>query len=384
MRRAYLIEIKPTTEQITKINQTIGTCRYVYNLYLSKNKEMYEKEGKFITGYDFSKWLNNVHTKEHDQWIKEVSSKAVKQAIMNGEEAFKNFFKGLAKYPRFKKKKNQDVKCYFPKNNKTDWKIERHRIKIPTIGWVRLKEYGYIQKDATVKSGTLSQRAGKYFVSILCEVEEIQARPKLEENGLGIDLGIKEFAVRSDGKIHKNINKTRNVRKLEKKLKREQRSLSRKYENLKKRGEKTVTKRANIDKNILRVQKLHARLSNIRLEYVKSIVDQVVKTKPRYITIEDLNVKGMMKNRHLSKAVAQQCFYTFQTWLLAKCKEYGIELRQVDRFYPSSKSCSCCGQKKVDLKLSDRTYKCDCGNEIDRDLNASINLLQAKEYTILT
>lgn len=384
MRRAYLIEIKPTTEQITKINQTIGTCRYVYNLYLSKNKEMYEKEGKFITGYDFSKWLNNVHTKEHDQWIKEVSSKAVKQAIMNGEKAFKNFFKGLAKYPRFKKKKNQDVKCYFPKNNKTDWKIERHRIKIPTIGWVRLKEYGYIQKDATVKSGTLSQRAGKYFVSILCEVEEIQARPKLEENGLGIDLGIKEFAVRSDGKIHKNINKTRNVRKLEKKLKREQRSLSRKYENLKKRGEKTVTKRANIDKNILRVQKLHARLSNIRLEYVKSIVDQVVKTKPRYITIEDLNVKGMMKNRHLSKAVAQQCFYTFQTWILAKCKEYGIELRQVDRFYPSSKSCSCCGQKKVDLKLSDRTYKCDCGNEIDRDLNASINLLQAKEYTILT
>lgn len=384
MGRAYLIEIKPTTEQITKINQTIGTCRYVYNLYLSKNKEMYEKEGKFITGYDFSKWLNNVHTKEHDQWIKEVSSKAVKQAIMNGEKAFKNFFKGLAKYPRFKKKKNQDVKCYFPKNNKTDWKIERHRIKIPTIGWVRLKEYGYIQKDATVKSGTISQRAGKYFVSILCEVEEIQARPKLEENGLGIDLGIKEFAVRSDGKIHKNINKTRNVRKLEKKLKREQRSLSRKYENLKKRGEKTVTKRANIDKNILRVQKLHARLSNIRLEYVKSIVDQVVKTKPRYITIEDLNVKGMMKNRHLSKAVAQQCFYTFQTWILAKCKEYGIELRQVDRFYPSSKSCSCCGQKKVDLKLSDRTYKCDCGNEIDRDLNASINLLQAKEYTILT
>lgn len=384
MGRAYLIEIKPTTEQITKINQTIGTCRYVYNLYLSKNKEMYEKEGKFITGYDFSKWLNNVHTKEHDQWIKEVSSKAVKQAIMNGEKAFKNFFKGLAKYPRFKKKKNQDVKCYFPKNNKTDWKIERHRIKIPTIGWVRLKEYGYIQKDATVKSGTISQRAGKYFVSILCEVEEIQARPKLEESGLGIDLGIKEFAVRSDGKIHKNINKTRNVRKLEKKLKREQRSLSRKYENLKKRGEKTVTKRANIDKNILRVQKLHARLSNIRLEYVKSIVDQVVKTKPRYITIEDLNVKGMMKNRHLSKAVAQQCFYTFQTWLLAKCKEYGIELRQVDRFYPSSKLCSCCGQKKVDLKLSDRTYKCDCGNEIDRDLNASINLLQAKEYTILT
>lgn len=384
MKRAYLIEIKPTTEQITKINKTIGTCRYVYNLYISKNKEMYEKEGKFLTGCDFSKWLNNVYTKEHDKWIKEVSSKAVKQAIMNGDKAFKRFFKGLSRFPRFKKKKNQDVKCYFPKNNKTDWKIERHRVKIPTIGWVRLKEYGYIKKDAKVKSGTISKRAGKYFVSILCEVEEIRARPKLEGNGLGIDLGIKEFAVCSNGKIYRNINKTRNVRKLEKKLKREQRSLSRKYENLKKRGENSVAKRANIDKNILRVQKLHARLSNIRLEYVKSVVNQVVKTKPRYITIEDLNVKGMMKNRHLSKAVAQQCFYTFKTWLLAKCKEYGIELRQVDRFYPSSKLCSCCGQKKADLKLSDRTYKCDCGNEIDRDLNASINLLQAKEYTILT
>lgn len=384
MKRAYLIEIKPTTEQITKINKTIGTCRYVYNLYISKNKEMYEKEGEFLTGYDFSKWLNNVYTKEHDQWIKEVSSKAVKQAIMNGEKAFKQFFKGLSRFPRFKKKKNQDVKCYFPKNNKTDWKIERHRVKIPTIGWVRLKEYGYIKKDVTVKSGTISKRAGKYFVSILCEVEEIRERPKLTENGLGIDLGIKEFAVCSNGKFYKNINKTRNVRKLEKKLKREQRSLSRKYENLKKRGEKSVTKRSNIDKNILRVQKLHARLSNIRLEYVKSVVNQVVKTKPRYITIEDLNVKGMMKNRHLSKAVAQQCFYTFKTWLLTKCKEYGIELRQVDRFYPSSKLCSCCGQKKVDLKLSDRTYKCDCGNEMDRDLNASINLLQAKEYTTLT
>ena len=384
MKRAYLIEIKPTTEQISKINKTIGTCRYVYNLYISKNKEMYEKEGKFLSGYDFSKWLNNVHTKEHDQWIKEVSSKAVKQAIMNGDKAFKRFFKGLSKFPRFKKKKKQDVKCYFPKNNKTDWKIERHRVKIPTIGWVKLKEYGYIKKDAKVKSGTISKRAGRYFVSILCEVEEIRARLKLEGNGLGIDLGIKEFAVCSNGKIYKNINKTRNVRKLEKKLKREQRSLSRKYENLKKRGEKSATKRANIDKNILRVQKLHARLSNIRLEYVKSVVNQVVKTKPRYITIEDLNVKGMMKNRHLSKAVAQQCFYTFKTWLLAKCKEYGIELRQVDRFYPSSKLCSCCGQKKVDLKLSDRTYKCDCGNKMDRDLNASINLLQAKEYTILT
>ncbi|MGE6362806.1 RNA-guided endonuclease InsQ/TnpB family protein [Bacillus paramycoides] len=385
MKRAYLIEIHPTKEQITQINQTIGVCRYVYNLYISKNKELYEAEGKFLGGYDFSKWLNNVYTKECDQWIKEVSSKAVKQAIMNGDKAFKRFFKGLSKFPRYKKKKKQDVKCYFPKNNKTDWTVERHRVKIPTIGWVRLKEYGYIPKNATVKSGTVYQRAGSYFVSVLCEIEEVRVKTIPNKIGLGIDLGVKDFAVRSDGKTHKNINKTVKVKKIEKRLKREQRSLSRKYENIKKRGGKSATnKRANINKNILRVQKLHARLANIRLAYVKSVVNAVVKTKPTFITVEDLNVKGMMKNKHLSKAVAQQCFYTFKIWLEAKCKEYGIELRQVDKFYPSSKLCSCCSQKKADLKLSDRVYECECGNVIDRDLNASINLLQAKEYTILT
>ncbi|WP_162789091.1 RNA-guided endonuclease TnpB family protein, partial [Bacillus sp. K6W] len=231
------------------------------------------------------------------------SSKAVKQAIMNGDKAFKRFFKGLSKFPRYKKKKKQDVKCYFPKNNKTDWIVERHRVKVPTIGWIRLKEYGYISKNTTVKSGTVYQRAGRYYVSILCEVKEVKPNATLNTVGLGIDLGIKDFAVRSDGKTHKNINKTVQVKKIEKRLKREQRSLSRKFENIRKRGEQPVTnKRANINKNILRVQQLHARLANIRLAYVKSIVNDVVKTKPTFIVVEDLNVKGMMKNKHLSKA----------------------------------------------------------------------------------
>ena len=279
MRRAYLIEMKPTNEQITKINQMIGVCRYVYNLYLSKNKEMYESEGKFLSGYDFSKWLNNVYTKECDQWIKEVSSKAVKQAIMNGDKAFKRFFKGLSGFPRYKKKKNQDVKCYFPKNNKTDWTIERHRVKIPTIGWMRVKEYGYIPKKGIVKSGTIFTRAGRYFASVLCELEERATKPTLNQTGLGIDLGVKDFAIRSDRIVHENINKTIKVKKIEKRLKRVQRSLSRKFENTKKRGEQSViNKRANIDKNILRVQKLHARLANIRLEYVKSIVKNYIVT----------------------------------------------------------------------------------------------------------
>lgn len=385
MKKAFFIEIHPTDHQKQKIHQTIGCCRYVYNLYLAKVKEWYEGNGQFLSGFDFSKWLNNVHTKETDFWIKEVSSKAVKQAIMNGEKAFKNFFQGLAKYPQFKKKKNQDVKCYFPKNNATDWTIERHRIKIPTLGWMRLKEYGYLPKHVVMRSGTVSCRAGRYYVSVLCEVETKQQKPTLNEKGKGVDLGLTSFAVLDDGTTYKNINKTVVIKKLEKKLRRAQRSLSRKYENLKKRGEKTATKRANINKNIDLVQKLHQRLAAIRAEYVKSVVCDLVKNKPSYITIEDLNIKGMMKNRHVSKAVANQCFGLFSIWLLAKCNEHGIELRQVDRFYPSSKKCSCCGHVKRKLKLSERTYCCEqCHIEIDRDQNASINLVQATDYTVLT
>lgn len=386
MKKAYFVEIKPTTEQAIKINKTIGVCRYVYNFYISKNKEIYEQEKRFMSGYEFDKWLNNVHTKQQDQWIKDVSTKAVKQSIMNAEKAFKNFFQGKAGFPRYKRKKDQDVKCYFPKNNKTDWTVERHRIKIPTLGWVRLKEYGYIPKHAVVRSGTVSKKAGRYFISVLCEVEDVKPNVPLQSTGIGIDLGIKAFAVLSDGRVFQNINYTQKVRKLKKKLKREQRSLSRKYENLKKRGEEPAAKRgANIDKNIFRVQKLHARLANIRLEYVKFVANEVAKTKPRYVVIEDLNVKGMMKNRHLARSIAEQCFYTFQTWLIHKCKKYGIEVRQVSRFYPSSKMCSRCGHMKKDLKLSDRVYVCDgCGHTMDRDLNAATSLLRATDYIVLT
>lgn len=386
MKKAYFVEIKPTTEQAIKINKTIGVCRYVYNFYISKNKEIYEQEKRFMSGYEFDKWLNNVHTKQQDQWIKDVSTKAVKQSIMNAEKAFQRFFQGKSGFPRYKRKKDQDVKCYFPKNNKTDWTVERHRIKIPTLGWVRLKEYGYIPKHAVVRSGTVSKKAGRYFVSVLCEVEDVKPNVPLQSTGIGIDLGIKTFAVCSDGRVFQNINYTQKVRKLKKKLKREQRSLSRKYENLKKRGEEPAAKRgANIDKNIFRVQKLHARLANIRLEYVKFVANEVVRTKPRVVVIEDLNVKGMMKNRHLARSIAEQCFYTFQTWLIHKCKKYGIEVRQVSRFYPSSKMCSRCGHMKKDLKLSDRIYVCDgCGHTMDRDLNAATSLLRATDYIVLT
>ncbi len=386
MKRAYKIEINPTNEQKTKIHQTIGVSRFIYNFYISHNKEVYEKEGKFVSGMDFSKWLNNEYIPNNQEmkWIKNVSSKATKKAIMNAEKAFKNFFKGKSKFPKFKKKKNQNIKAYFPKNNKTDLTIERHRIKIPTIGWVRFKEYGYIPTNSIVKSATVSQKANRYYISILVE-EEYKKVPIPTNEGIGIDLGLKEFAVCSNGKKFKNINKTSTVKKVEKKLKREQRTLSRKYESLKirnkniKEGEAT---RQNIQKQVIKVQKLHQRLVNIRNDYINKTVNEIVKTKPSYIVIEDLNVKGMMKNKHLSKAISNQKFFEFRAKLTTKCKQNNIEIRVVDRFYPSSKTCSSCGEIKKDLKLSDRIYKCRCGLTIDRDLNASINLKNAKKYKI--
>ena len=386
MKRSYKIEINPTQEQKTKIHQTIGVSRFIYNFYIAHNKEIYEKEGKFVSGMDFSKWLNNeyIPNNQDKKWIKEVSSKATKQAIMNGDKAFKDFFKKAKGFPRFKKKKNQDVKAYFPKNNKTDWTLERHRVKIPTLGWVRLKEFGYIPKNSVVKSGTVSQKADRYYVSILVEETYIKISNPNNE-GLGIDLGIKEFAICSNGNKFKNINKTSTVKKIEKKLKREQRKLSRKYESLKIRNKNIKEGRAtrqNIQKQVVKVQRLHQRLANIRTDYINKTVFSIVKQKPSYITIEDLAVSNMMKNKHLSKAISSQKFFEFKTKLMSKCKQNNIELRIVDRFYPSSKTCSNCGKIKKDLKLSDRIYKCDCGFTIDRDLNASINLKNAKEYKI--
>ncbi|WP_341478777.1 transposase [Clostridium perfringens] len=386
MKRAYKMEINPTDEQKSKIHQTIGVSRFIYNFYIAHNKEIYEREGKFVSGMDFSKWLNNeyIPNNQDKKWIKEVSSKATKQAIMNGDKAFKDFFKKAKGFPKFKKKKNQDVKAYFPKNNKTDWTLERHRVKIPTLGWVRLKEFGYIPVNSIVKSGTVSQKADRYYVSILVEETDIKISNTNNE-GLGIDLGIKEFAICSNGNKFKNINKTSTVKKVEKMLKREQRKLSRKYESLKIRNKKEKggnATRQNIQKQVVKVQKLHQRLRNIRTDYINKTVSKIVKQKPSYVTIEDLNVKGMMKNKHLSKAIASQKFFEFKTKLTVKCKENNIELRIVDRFYPSSKTCSQCGKIKKDLKLSNRIYKCNCGLDIDRDLNASINLKNAKEYKI--
>ena len=381
--KSFKTEINPTEEQKARIRGTIGACRYVYNFYLGHNKALHDNGEKFMTGKSFSLWLNNEYIPDNPDktWIREVYSKAVKKSIEDGCAAFTRFFKHQSDFPKFKKKGKSDVKMYFVRNNPKDCQCERHRLKIPTLGWVRIKEKGYIPttKDGyMIRSGTVSVKAGRFYVSVLVEIPDVNIDNNSNE-GIGIDLGLKDFAIVSNGKTYRNINKSAGLKKLEKQLTREQRSLSRKYENLKK-GEST--QRANIQKQKLKVQKLHHKMDNIRTDYINKTIAEIVKTKPSYITIEDLNVKGMMKNRCLSKAVASQKFYEFRKRLKAKCDEKGIELRVADRFYPSSKTCHHCGSIRKNLKLSDRIYRCECGYVADRDLNAALNLKDAKTYKI--
>lgn len=382
----YKTEINPNPSQVIKIKQTIGVCRFIYNFYISENQKAYENGVKFITAFNFSKWMNNEFVPNNPDylWIKDVSSKSVKQSIVYAERAFKKFFKKKAKYPRFKKKNKSNVKMYFTRNNVKDCLCERHRIKIPTLGWIRLKEKAYIptSKDGyVIKSGAISYKAGRYYISCLVDIGN-PPKQSLNSFGLGIDLGLEKFAVVSNGNVYKNINKSKKIIKLEKQLNREQKCLSRKYEQLKnnKKGEST---HKNLDKQKLKVQKIHFKLNNIRTDYINKIINELVKTKPAYIVIEDLNISGMIKNKHLSKSIKDQKFYEFRQKLFNKCSFYGIELRIADRFYPSSKTCHKCGSIKKDLKLSNRVYKCsECGEIIDRDLNASLNLRDTKSYKI--
>lgn len=398
MLKAFKTEIAPTRERKEKIIRSIGIARFLYNQYIAYNKKLYRMyqcglldshQKHFVSANDFDKYVNH-KLKIELPWINECGSKARKKALVNAETAFKKFFDGLAGFPRFKKKSNQDVKLYFPKNNKGDWTIWRHKLMIPTLKQVRLKEFGYLPVGAIVTSGTVSYVAGRFYVSVVVDIDEkskynkdLEASYHTATTGMGIDLGIKKLAIVSNGKTFNNINKSSKVKRLEKRLRREQRCLSRKYESKKKKGGKTVTASANIEKQKLKVQKLHQRIKHIREDYENKVIHEIVKQKPRFITVEDLNVKGMMKNKHLAQAVAAQRFNNLLVKLKRKAEIIGIEFRVVDIFYPSSKTCHCCGHIHKDLKLKDRVYVCPkCGYTEDRDFNASLNLRDAKKYRL--
>ena len=386
MLKSYKTEISLKPKQKEFIIKSIGVNRFLYNLFISTNKENHQKGIPYMDYNQFYKYINNTYIKNNPDktWILEVNSKSRRESLKNADKAYKDFFKGKSKFPKFKKKGKNDPKFYFFKNdNKHIIESNRYRIKIPSLGYVHLKEKGYIPTNDDkhiIKHGSISHKSGRFYISVTVDIKEDPIKKDLNKEGLGIDLGIKTLLTLSNGDIYKNINKDIRIKKIEKKLKKEQRSLSRMLEN-KRKGESAAD--SNIKKQILIIQKIYKRLSDIRTDYENKVIHEIVKTKPSYISLEDLNVKGMMKNRHLSKEVQSCRFNQIKNKLIFKAKEKGIEIRIIDRFYPSSKLCHHCGSVKKDLKLKDRTYKCDCGYIEDRDLNAALNLRDSLNYVLV-
>ena len=320
------------------------------------------------------------------QWLSKISNNVTKQAIKDACNSYKRFFKGLSKYPKFKSKKNskqsfyQDgVKIQFTNTHvKVEGFTMSHRKNKQKLNWIKLREKGRIPTNCKYMNPRITYDGLHWFVSVSIEVEDNINLPQNE--GIGIDLGLKDLAICSDGHTYKNVNKTQKVKKVEKRKRRLQRSISRKY-NMNKRGE-SYKKTSNIIKREKELLKLSKRLTNIRHNHLHQITSGIVKRKPSFICIEDLNVSGMMKNKHLSKAIQQQGFYEFRRQIEYKSNWNNIPVILADRFFPSSKLCSCCGMINKDLKLSDRIYQCDCGNIIDRDYQASLNLKQYGENVL--
>ena len=367
------VRLYPSEIQEKKLWQSVGTARFIYNWTLSKQEENYKNGGKFISDVILRKELTKLKKNELN-WLNEVSNNVAKQAVKDACNAYKRFFNRLSDKPRFKSRKKSKKSFY---NDNIKLKVKENRlVNIEKVGWIKTNEQ--LPIGVKYSNPRISYDNKYWYISVGIEQEQI--KEDLTDVSLGIDLGLKNLAICSDGTVFKNINKSNVVRKIEKRLKRLQRQVSRKYEQNKKGKEYVKTK--NIIKFEKQIQQVHRRLANIRNNYLHKTTTSIVKTKPYRVVIEDLNVKGMMKNKHLSDAIRKQGFYEFKRQLEYKCKFIGIELVVADRFYPSSKTCSQCGKVKKDLKLSDRIYKCDCGFTIDRDLNASINLKNAKEYKI--
>ena len=378
MVKAIKVMLIPNNVQKTKMFQYAGASRFAYNWALAREKENYEKGGRFIPDTELRKEFTRLRNSDEYAWLLNVSNNVTKQAIKDACSAYKNFFKGLQRYPRFKAKKKSMPKFY-QDNIKiqfrdTHVKFEgfsfSRKANKQKLNWVKLAEHGRIPTDAKYRNPRVSFDGLNWWISVCVEFPD--CRDRSNHDGIGIDFGIKDLAICSDGNTYKNINKSQTVKKLEKCKRRLQRSVSRKYEHNKKGG--SYCKTNNIVKKEKLLLKVNHRLANIRKDYLNQTTSEIVNRKPRFICIEDLNVSGMIKNRHLSKAVQNQGFFEFRKQLEYKCNDRGIQLIVADRFYPSSKRCSCCGKIKKDLRLSDRTYKCECGNVIDRDFQASLNL----------
>ena len=376
MYKAIKVMLHPNNKQRTKMFQCFGVSRFSYNWALNRQQENYKDGGKFISAFDLMKELVRLKKTFEYNWLNNYSSDIPAMAITDACTGYKNFFEGRRDFPKFKSKKRSRPSFYIhsAKIKFTDTHVKlmkiagsqrRNRLK---LNWVKLAERGRIPTNCNYSNPRITFDGINFWISVSIEIEDSKEIPV--GKGIGIDLGIKDLAICSDGYIYKNINKTEKVKRLEKKKRRFQRKLSEKYTANKHEKTKNTIK---LEREVL---KLNHRLSNIRHNYIHQVTTEIINRKPIFISLEDLNVSGMMKNRHLARAIQEQSFFLFKITLTYKAALHNIQIVNVPRFYPSSKTCSVCGAVKSNLKLSDRIFICpDCGNKIDRDVNASINIL---------
>ncbi|HCW74672.1 MAG TPA: transposase [Clostridiaceae bacterium] len=375
MIMAKKIRLYPTEIQEKLLFQSAGTARFIYNWTLGRQEENYALGGQFISDNDLRKEITQMKKREEFAWLHEVSNNVAKQAVKDACSAYRRFFQKLADKPRFKSRKRSKVSFY---NDNMKLKFKDKSVLIEKVGWISIKPHD-IPADSKYTNPRITHDGKYWYIAVGLHREETETL--LTGESLGIDLGIKQLAVCSNGKVYNNINKTMKVRRKEKKLRRLQRSVSRKYEMNKEGGK--VVKTRNIIKLEKKIRLLHRSLRNIRSNHLHQTTSEIVKTKPSTVVMETLNIRGMMRNRHLAKAVAKQGFYELKRQLKYKCALYGIAFVEAGLWYPSSKICSSCGHKKEKLSLSERMYECEvCDVKIDRDFNASINLSRYEKSSL--
>jgi len=370
--KSYKIRLYPTKEQEQKMLSHAGACRFVWNYMLAYQQELYKNGGKYLSGFSMISLLKPLKNDGLHDWLYDVSNKSLSYICLDLDKAYQNFFNKKSGYPKFKSRKSNGLRFPIRENI---W-FSDMKVSIEKIGKVRYKTDFELPlgKGHKFTNPRISNKNGKWMLSfgMMCENQAL----KLTDVSMGIDLGLKDLAVaefNEDQIVFHNINKSCRIRKLKKEIVRIQRSISRKYEQ-NRVGNKFV-KTNNIMKEEAKLRKLYARVSNIRMNYIHQATHFLVTKLPARVVMEDLDVVDMMKNKHLGVAIKEQCFHEFVRQMRYKCEWRGIEFVQADRFYPSSKTCSCCGNIKQSLKLGDRVYECEvCGFTIDRDYNAAINL----------
>lgn len=378
MIKTVKVMLLPNNKQKNKLFACAGAARFAFNWALAYEKDNYAKGGNFLSDIELRKKLTELKKTDEFKWLNDYSNNITKQAVKDACTAYYNFFKKQCKFPRFKSRKKSKPSFYVDTDkiqfSGTHVKLEKltnsKKANKQRFNWIKLSEKNRIPLEGKYTNPRVTFDGLNWWISVGIEVSENIDLP--QNDGIGIDLGLKHLAVCSDKNSYENINKLNEIKRLKKKQRRLQRRISKKYL-INKKGD-SYCKTSNIIKSEKGLIKLNYRLTGIRHNYLHQVTSEIVKRKPSFIVLEDLNVVGMMKNKYLSRAVQEQCFYEFYRQLKYKSIWNNIKFIEAPRFYPSSKLCCICGNIKSDLKLSDRTYKCSCGNIIDRDYQASVNL----------